>query len=112
VDKERGLDPISLVDEDQVVVRPQREKDTGQVSICKIVFCSVLVDDDAFQDQGASNLVVHLTPVIRTSIGLGNPGEARKKPLCNGADRVGGGLLFVELRFARGNIEPQEVLHG
>jgi hypothetical protein len=49
-DKERVLDPISLVDENQIVVGPQREQDTGQVSDCEIVFRPGLVDDEPFED--------------------------------------------------------------
>lgn len=54
MDNERGLHSIPLGDKDQVVIRPQREKDTSEVLNCEIVFWSVLVDDDPFEDKGLS----------------------------------------------------------
>ncbi len=54
MDNERGLHSIPLGDKDQVVIRPQREKDTSEVLNCEIVFWSVLVDDDPFEDKGPS----------------------------------------------------------
>ena len=47
---ERGLHSIALRDKDQVIMRPQREKDTSEAPNCEIMFRSVLVDDDTFED--------------------------------------------------------------
>ena len=127
--KERGLDPVPLVDKDQVVVRPQREEDTGQVSNSEIVFRALLIDDDPFEDQGSSyplatsahfvrqpgrnsairgtlTYIVHLTPIVCISIGPSDASKAREEPLCHSTDGIGSWLLLVDLRFARGDVEP------
>ena len=47
--EEHGLYSIPLGDEDEVVIRPQREEDTRKVSNREIMLRSVLVDDDALK---------------------------------------------------------------
>lgn len=52
--EERGLYSIPLGDEDEVVIRPQREENSREVSNREIMLRSVLVDDDTFEYQGSS----------------------------------------------------------
>lgn len=48
VDEKCDLDPVPLVDEDEVVICPQCQKDPGQIPDGEIVFRPVLVGDDSF----------------------------------------------------------------
>ncbi len=54
MDEERRLHSVPLVDENQIVVRPQRQEDPSQIADGEIVFRTVLVDDDPFEGQGSS----------------------------------------------------------
>lgn len=54
MDNKCDLDSISLVNENEVVVRPECEQDTTKVAVGKVVFRDMLLDNESFLGQGCS----------------------------------------------------------
>ena len=55
MDDECGLYAVSLGNEDEVVARPQGQKDTSEVPYGEVVLRPVFVDNDGFQSQGTTH---------------------------------------------------------
>jgi hypothetical protein len=132
VNDEDTLNAVALGNEDQVVMRPQREKDASEVLYSKLVLRPVPVDNDSLASQGAADplgyqsaLPILCSPVeiaeveltlytsLLSSSSVSVP-VMRVKPAKNHSCNVDGVNCgaFVESGLVGGNVEAEKVLDG